>query len=201
MDVGFSDSTQYWQERYRVGGNSGAGSYGRLARFKAGILNSFVRQHNIGTVIEFGCGDGNQLKFAQYPHYLGIDVSEDAVSICRSAFANDKSKRFVTLKEYSGETAELCLSLDVVFHLVEDRVFEDYMHRLFRASEGWVIIYSSNVDEPSMAPHVRHRCFSNWVEQNANCWQLRDSIPNKYPYRGDERDESFSDFFIFEKVG
>ena len=30
----FSDSSQYWDDRYKEGGNSGAGSYGRLAQFE-----------------------------------------------------------------------------------------------------------------------------------------------------------------------
>ena len=37
----FRNSTDYWERRYRKGGNSGAGSYNRLARFKAGFLNGF----------------------------------------------------------------------------------------------------------------------------------------------------------------
>ena len=43
------DSAQYWRDRYRAGGNSGAGSYGRLAGFKAEIVNAFVREHDIAS--------------------------------------------------------------------------------------------------------------------------------------------------------
>ena len=47
-------SADYWEARYRDGGNSGAGSYGRLALFKARFLNDFVRSENVQSVIEFG---------------------------------------------------------------------------------------------------------------------------------------------------
>ncbi|HFK5799472.1 TPA: hypothetical protein ACG0L7_003353 [Enterobacter hormaechei subsp. oharae] len=55
----FRHSAQYWDDRYRLAGNSGAGSYGRLADFKANVLNDFVAREKIGSVAEFGCGDGN----------------------------------------------------------------------------------------------------------------------------------------------
>ncbi len=72
-------SAQYWRDRYRTGGNSGAGSYGRLASFKAEIINAFVREHNITSVIEFGCGDGLNSLLADYPTYLGFDVADESI--------------------------------------------------------------------------------------------------------------------------
>src|SRR5690625_7083258 len=68
-------SQEYWEQRYASGVHSGAGSYKKFAQFKADTLNRFVSEHGIRTVTEFGCGDGNQLLLAQYPQYLGIDVS------------------------------------------------------------------------------------------------------------------------------
>jgi hypothetical protein len=43
------------------------GSYGKFAAFKAEVLNAFVQEMRVDTVIEFGCGDGNQLTLARYP--------------------------------------------------------------------------------------------------------------------------------------
>ena len=63
----FISSSEYWDQRYRTGGNSGAGSYNRLAQFKASFLNTFVNTYQIASVIEYGCGDGAQLKLARYP--------------------------------------------------------------------------------------------------------------------------------------
>jgi len=33
------DSNKYWEERYAKGGNSGKGSYGKSAIFKADVIN------------------------------------------------------------------------------------------------------------------------------------------------------------------
>ena len=75
------NSKNYWEEHYQAGGNSGSGSYGRLASFKALIINEFVSENQISSVIEFGCGDGNQLALANYPEYVGLDVSPTTIKI------------------------------------------------------------------------------------------------------------------------
>lgn len=66
-NTSIATSTDYWESRYATGGTSGPGSSGKLAEFKAEVLNSFVRRDNVLSVIEFGCGDGNQLSLASYP--------------------------------------------------------------------------------------------------------------------------------------
>ncbi|MDR0723653.1 MAG: class I SAM-dependent methyltransferase [Endomicrobium sp.] len=195
-------SSEYWEKRYIDGGNSGAGSYGRVAEFKAEILNNFVNENNIQSVIEFGCGEGNQLLFLNYPKYTGYDVSKTAVALCRNKFIDDKSKQFYLLNEYHNEKAELTLSLDVIFHLIENNVFDNYMSLLFSSSERHVIIYSSNKVEYTPAKHVKHRKFTDWIEKNKREWQLIKKIPNRYP--GNDKDgngnSSFCDFYIFEKI-
>ena len=75
----FKGSAKYWEDRYARGGTSGAGSYGRAAEWKAQIVNAWVRELGITSVIDWGCGDGNQLSLADYPRYLGLDRSPSAV--------------------------------------------------------------------------------------------------------------------------
>src|ERR1035438_7415845 len=75
----FPGSAEYWERRYSNGGNSGVGSYSVFAELKADVLNRFVSTHHVRTVIEFGCGDGNQLSLAEYPSYLGFDVSNTVI--------------------------------------------------------------------------------------------------------------------------
>jgi SAM-dependent methyltransferase len=197
------NSSNYWKDRYRAGGNSGCGSYHHLAKFKARILNEFVSAQNINSVIEFGCGDGNQLLEAKYKNYQGYDISKDAILICRNTFSADETKRFSNLDEYDGKTADLALSLDVIFHLIEDAIFAEYMTRLFGAARQYVIIYSSNTDNnlSNKASHVRHRKFTQWVSENLPDWNLIKTIPNEHPYNGDYKSTSFSDFFFYEKQG
>jgi len=197
----FPGSESYWEQRYSSGGHSGAGSYGKFAEFKAEVLNDFVRENDVGSIIEYGCGDGNQLKLAAYPKYLGFDVSATAIDMSRRLFADDPTKQFRLMSDYAGDTADLTLSLDVIYHLVEDAVFEAYMRRLFESATRFVIVYSSNTDDAvdSGATHVRHRQFTRWVDANITGWSLMRHVPNAFPYAGDHRKGSFADFFIYQR--
>lgn len=194
----FHGSEEYWIERYRDGGNSGAGSYNRLAEFKAEVLNDFVATYHVQDVIEFGCGDGNQLTLSRYPAYLGLDVSPHAIARCRERFAGDASKSFALMHDYAGQMAQLAMSLDVIYHLTEDEVFATYMRTLFGAARDYVVIYSSDKDEPhTPSAHVRHRQFTRWVRTHAPGWRLLRHIPNRYPYTGDNDTGSLADFYIY----
>ncbi len=196
----FTTSGQFWETRYTFGKDSGRGSYGKLAEFKAEILNGFVKDHKIKTVIEYGCGDGNQLKYAHYPSYIGFDVAQTAVVMCQKLFAQDPTKSFKNTTNYNGERADLTLSLDVIYHLIEDDVFDGYMTQLFDTADRFVIIYSSNQAEETQAvDHVKHRQFTKWVVANRPDWQLIEKIDNKYPYMGNNQTGSRADFFIYEK--
>lgn len=197
--LGFKGSADYWERRYQSGGNSGAGSYNQLAEFKAKFLNDFVDRNNIASVIEFGSGDGAQLGLANYPSYVGVDVSRTAIDQARKRFKDDPSKSFLLSSELPpGLQAELALSLDVIYHLVEAETFESYMRGLFEAASRFVIIYSSDHDEVLGVAHVRHRRFTNWVEKTRPDFTFLERVPNEFPF--DEKDPentSFADFYIY----
>ena len=80
------DVAGYWEKRYSSGRTSGAGSYNRLARFKASFINKFLNERQVLSVAEMGCGDGAQLGLMKYPKYLGLDISETAIEICKNKF-------------------------------------------------------------------------------------------------------------------
>lgn len=74
------------------GGNSGKGSYNRLAQFKADIINKFVEENAIEFVMEWGCGDGHQLSLAKYLQCVGYDVSKQAISTCQENMQKIKQR-------------------------------------------------------------------------------------------------------------
>lgn len=156
--LGFRTSRQYWETRYRIGGHSGEGSRGHNAEYKASVLNAFFVRHGVRRAIEFGCGDGYQVNLLAIYDYTGIDVSAAALARCRKLYGDDPGKRFVLADEYDGQQADVALSLDVIFHLVEDGVYDRYLEQLFAAGERYVIVYSTSVDmRDTGVPHVRHR--------------------------------------------
>jgi SAM-dependent methyltransferase len=199
----FRNSEEYWERRYARGGTSGVGSYGDLATGKAEFLNDFVRVHGIRSVVEFGCGDGNQLSLADYPSYLGLDVSRTAVQLCVRRFAGDPTKSFYL---YDSDcfadnaqlfTADLALSLDVVQHLTADKAFEAHMMNLFAAGTRFIVIYGSNIAHEELsdvAPHVRNHLFTQWVAENCPDWSLVQVATGPRP------EPNQKDFFVYERT-
>jgi len=200
----FPGSSSYWEERYAKGGNSGSGSYNRLAQFKADFLNQFVAEKNIQKVIEFGCGDGNQLMLAKYPAYIGLDVSRTVLQQCIQKFTTDNTKSFFLYDSTAFKDShkilytDLSLSLDVLYHLIEQEVFESYLRHLFASSSKYVIIYSSNHNSQHHF-HVKSRDFTTWITENIKGFKLVDVVKNKYPFDPNDADNtSFADFYIYQ---
>lgn len=194
------NSADYWEERYKKNGNSGSGSYNDLADFKSQFINKFIVDEDIKNVIDFGCGDGNQIKSFNIQNYLGFDISREAINICAQKFHKDDNKKFLHTSEYIDQKAQLTMSLDVIFHLIEDDVYNRYMSNLFTASSKFVMIYSSNFDDDSYAIHFKSRKFSDWISSNFSDFELYKHLPNKYPYTPDNPENtSLSDFYVYKK--
>lgn len=196
----FRDSRHYWETRYRIGGNSGEGSRGENARYKSEVINKFVEDHQIGSIIEFGCGDGYQLGMLDVQRYIGVDVSSTIIEHCRKLYVDDGRKSFVLLDEYQNENAQLSMSLDVIFHLVEDAVYDEYLARLFKASTEYVMIYSTSIDMASTGtPHVRHRdCVADVARRFPEFQRLFDFEANLPPPVRFDRGQPTA-FFIYKR--
>lgn len=180
----FPGATRYWKQRYAKGGTSGAGSYGEAAQSKARVINDFVAANQVRDVIEFGCGDGAQLALADYPRYVGLDPAPQAVDMCADRFSDDDTKSFFLydplhfVNRGGHLSADLALSLDVVYHLVDDETFQAHIRHLFEAALAHVIIFSSDYDARPAA-HVRHRAFTHLIEERQPEWILRDVVPGE----------------------
>ncbi|MGQ5718975.1 class I SAM-dependent methyltransferase [Pseudochrobactrum asaccharolyticum] len=196
-------SSDYWENRYRTGGNSGSGSYGRLAQFKGDFLNSFFSENGVKSVLEFGCGDGNQLKYMTPERYVGLDVSPAIVEKCQAAYSDNPKYDFYSIDDKPDlKKFDVTLSLDVIYHLIENEILSKYIEDLFAHSSRYVVIYSSNFDAPWPAVHVKHRNISKFIAENIKGWSLRCIVPNAFPYKADDVDNtSFSDFLIYSKAG
>ena len=183
----FPGSSRYWEQRYGADGTSGRGSYGLIARLKARFVNQYIERHQIRSVIDFGAGDGNQLGLLRVPTYVGLDVSATAIDRLRRTFAGDATKRFVHCGDRSpvedpSLRAEMGLSMDVLYHLTEQPVYERYLHDLFTCAARHVVIYSSNSDgRVSVSSHVRHRKFTTFVERAFPDWQRQPTA--RHPLR------------------
>jgi len=200
----FPGSRNYWESRYQKGGNSGHGSYNQLAGFKSKVMNALVTELGIASVIEFGCGDGNQLRTMHYPRFIGLDVSPTAVQLCIEQFKQDRTKSFFLYapEEFHDPLgvmqADMSISLDVLYHLIEDHVFARYMQHLFAAAKRYVVIYARDVDDTQLY-HVRYRSHSAHIAQHYPEWELLRHIPSPFTFDRDPMNTSNVDFYLYRR--
>lgn len=165
---------EYWEKRYAKGGDSGPGSQGEAARLKAKYINKVLQQPAIRTVVEWGCGDGQQLSLFDLNsvEYLGIEVSETA--LCRCMLKCPWSSYVLWSEDFQMQfKADLSMSIDVLYHLVDHKEYSYYLKRLFNSAMKYVLIHSTDKDEESNL-HVRHRKISDDIRNMFLDWELID---------------------------
>tara|TARA_R110000772_G_scaffold40132_14_gene94001 strand:- start:618 stop:899 length:282 start_codon:yes stop_codon:yes gene_type:complete len=89
----------------------------------------------------------------------------------------------------------------VIYHLIEDEIYDAYLANLFEASSRYTLIYASNFEHFSPElPHVRHRQFGRDVADRFPEWELVEAFDNPYakPHSSKEYG-SFAKFFLFRK--
>jgi 2-polyprenyl-3-methyl-5-hydroxy-6-metoxy-1,4-benzoquinol methylase len=191
----------YWEENYSNGGTSGKGSYGVLAQFKGDVINQFIKGKRIHTVIEFGCGDGNQLKYMNYPSYLGMDISPTSIDICSKMFEKDKTKNFLLYnpKYFINNgyfKSDLVVCLDVLYHITNEDDFWKTLDDIFSCKPFFIILYT-RVTKPEEfvygIPTIQDRdilsCLSRYQD-----YKLIQIIEQKY------KELSGASFIVLEKV-
>jgi SAM-dependent methyltransferase len=182
----------YWESRYKSGGNSGWGSHDASSvNFKKDYINTWINEFKTKTIVELGCGDGNQLSyFDNYDKYYGYDISPNIIEKNKVKFKGDDTKEFESdIDKLLLNKYDLALSLDVIYHLVEEDVFETYMHNLFKLSDK-VCIFATDVEEPIKVPHIRHRKINDFITKHYPNYKLTDVKMFE---------ETIVGFFLYEK--
>ena len=165
---------EYWENRYSQGGTSGTGSDGNSAVHKASIINSLIKKYNIKSINDLGHGDGNNITLLKgMDKYYGYDVSKTARSICTSKFKDNGAYTFLS-RVSQFKKRDMAMSLAVLYHLVEDKVYYNYLDRLFSLGQ-YVLIYSINEDTIGNA-HVSARQFTPHIENTYKDFNLIETI-------------------------
>ncbi len=193
------DYKSYWENNYQTGGTSGSGSYGVLAEFKASVINAYLEEKGITTVMEFGCGDGNQLSYMAYKEYLGLDIAKSAIDLCKAQYGADEHKSFLWyqpgyLMNKSFITAELVVCLDVLYHIVEDGDFIQTLDDIFSCAGTAVILYTkiAEADNDTNVVTIKDRDIFKYLEKYQE-FKVKEIIPQKHP------GISSADFIILER--
>lgn len=184
----------YWNQRYLQGRTSGEGSEGDRAIVKAKYINELIYDKGIYTIADWGAGDGHVLSMVTLEtDYLGIDISRVAIDRLRREWHGVPRRKFLTLDEARGVEidVDLAMSLDVIFHCIDQPTYEEHLRRLFGSSHRFVLIHSLDKDRGRTARHVRWRHFTPDVARIAPEWVLMEQTagPSEigfYLYRKDE---------------
>lgn len=184
----------YWERRYRDGRTSGAGSEGDEGAYKAAYLSKFIADHKVITVVDWGCGDGQVLAQVKIPRgttYTGVDVSQTIIDRMKVKFPQH---RFIGPNDdHAWEDAyRMAISMDVLFHLPDDRDYFEYLDHLFNSAIHHVVIYATNTPDGRTARHVFRRKFTDDIAERFLDWELKSAEP---PLR-----EGLASFFVYGKV-
>ncbi|GMQ59651.1 hypothetical protein AN1V17_40500 [Vallitalea sediminicola] len=189
----------YWDKRYLNKGTSGLGSYGDLADFKGEMVNHFIKNNDIGSVIEFGCGDGNQLKKIEYKKYVGLDVSKVSVDKCKEIFVKDGDKEFYLYEPGMIDKLDIkvkpdmVVCLDVLYHITDEQHFIKTLDDAFKIDCPYIIFYTMlKKPEIQLANHLKYRNIFDYLTKYKG-YSIKKIINQKYP------EQSYSDFMIIEK--
>lgn len=154
------DLQSYWDNRYKTGGNSGAGSYGQEAQIKADYINEVIRKYSIQTIQEYGVGDGHNMSmYYGYKQFNGYDIAPHSIELCKTNLLVNHAKcRFTSDITKVDKNADLALNLDVLLHQVEDKDYYDLLNLIFKANHMYILLYTPDREEsPKSAAHVRYR--------------------------------------------
>ncbi|MZQ81331.1 methyltransferase domain-containing protein [Paenibacillus sp. 5J-6] len=194
------DYIDFWNQNYSLGGTSGSGSYGLLAEFKSQIINDMIQKHAITTVIEFGCGDGNQLQTMNYAHYLGLDVAQSSINLCKELYKDDRNKSFMLytpgyLINRGFFRADLVVCLDVLYHITDEQDFCSTLNDLFQSSNRWVVLYTKITTglEPQEVPTILDRDIMSYLAKHGD-YKITEIIQQRHP------ELSSSHFILLERV-
>ncbi len=136
--------------------------------------------------------------------YIGLDVSATIIKHCISKFKSDNSKSFFI---YDSESfadnlhifrSDAAFSIDVIFHLVENVVFEKYLEDLFSSAIKLVVIYGADLDYIPGTEHELYRKFTVYIENKFPDWKLEKIIKNRFPLKNyEDKNGSLSDFYFY----
>lgn len=135
------EKNNYWDRRYKEGGTSGKGSIGRLKAWKWNTISRYINKPE--NVIDVGCGDLTMWDEMDWDlnSYIGLDISE---TIIKRNKQRQPDFRFICTSAdvYHELQGEVVLCLDLLFHIMDDDIYEKTLKNLCQYSEKWIFIYT-----------------------------------------------------------
>lgn len=104
--------------------HSGAGTHGPAAPLYLITINAFIKEHDVLSVVDIGCGDYEIGSKIEVPQYTGVDVVS-ALTDRNNALFGSINRNFKCLDAAGADSlpiADLCLIRQVMQHLSNDQI-------------------------------------------------------------------------------
>jgi len=190
----YNFSFKYWENRYNSGGNSGNGSYGEGLKNKALLLNNLINKYDLKSISDVGCGECTLLPYLQgIRKYYGYDISPTVLSKISKNNQDGFSKEFILLTNNTKiVSSDLVLSLEVIFHQVNDDEYLDYMRKLVNSNGEYLLILTMNEGilktNHIKNRHIKYRDISKFMDSTNY------SLVEKFPFT-----ERTSTYYLYKK--
>lgn len=176
------DSFKYWENRHSKFINRNK----TINTVSINSINTFIKEKNIKNLFDYGCGDGRMAQCIIVENYFGVDVSSTAILKCKELNPGKNfylcNKNDKNLKELlKAFKPDLSFSFSVISHVIEDKLFEEYMENLF-CSERFVFINAINENKFFSAEYQKHRNFTKYIERFKDWKLLELGTKNEYIY-------------------
>lgn len=163
------------------------------------------------SLLDAGCGVGRfTAEFVQLGfHVSAVDFAANAVETARRRLG-ERSRQIAwhvsPLDRFApGRTYELVVCIDVLFHIVDDRLFEKAVANLasLTTAGGYLVIQDHLIPEaevaaeqPTGSSHVRWRSLERYLRVLGDEWLLKDHVHYELP-----REKGTKDLMVFARKG
>ncbi len=134
------DNRLFWNNRYKnypqLG--SGVGSRGEILDYKRRLLKYVTFPFKLKKVLDVGCGDLEFTKTIEFKNYLGIDLSNEALELCRQK-RPDWDFQNVSINDTDG-VFDLVMCFDVLIHQSSQKDFENLLNSICEKSQNRILI-------------------------------------------------------------
>ena len=151
--LAFNNET-YWDFRYAVYPNigSGLGSRGEHLQVKRQCVYPVISWFRNDAILDVGCGDLEVMREADATRYTGVDMSEEAVALCR-AKRPDWQFHHGAIQDLPCDFA-LTLCMDVLIHQPTREAYDSLVNAIVDHSADTVLIGAYNEPPQHVSPVV-----------------------------------------------
>ena len=156
------DNRLFWNNRYKnypqLG--SGVGSRGEILDYKRRLLKYVTFPFIDSKVLDVGCGDLELTKTMKFNNYLGIDISNEALELCRQKRPDWEFKNLPISN--LNDVFDLVICFDVLIHQSNNKDFENLINEICNKSQKRVLI-GAYATEPEFGSDITYY-YHNFID-------------------------------------